>query len=211
MTIAEIIAKRGISRILHFTTNNGLLGTLASHRVLSRRRLPREKYLEHVYTPNCQVRFDPGWIDYVNLSIQRINSVFFDICANKWHAGGDVWWCVLSFDPVILTHKDVWFATTNNRYTGVAREKSAAGLEALYAPRIVQYTGSTVARRRGQDSAEPTCRQAEVLYPGSLSIEYLRNVFLPTEEHADLLAGQMCALNFDEDVISYTVDRSIFS
>ena len=45
MTINEIISQRNISEILHFTTNEGLLGILYSRSIKSRQRLPKEKML----------------------------------------------------------------------------------------------------------------------------------------------------------------------
>lgn len=206
-SIDEIIKARKIEHILHFTTTSGLLGILATWSVKSRHRLPKEKYLEHVYKPNCQIRRDGAWIDYVNLSIQAINSQFFDICANKWHK--DKEWCVLSFDPVILTHKGVVFATTNNMYSGVKRATGADGLNALYAPKIERWAGTFVVRTSSHAPSQPTDNQAEALYPCELSLDYLNNVFLSTDEQTDILAGQIAVLNLAVN-INYEVYQAIF-
>lgn len=211
MTIESIVQKRGITRILHFTTNKGLLGILASGAAKSRARLPREQYLEYVYKPNCSIRKNVDWLDYVNLSIQRINSYFFEICAKKWHSGDDIWWYILSFSPAIITHPGVWFATTNNMYSGVRRDIGPAGLEALYGPTILWYESRCVYRDKSKKPAEPTCAQAEVLYPGELSIEYLTTVYAAEEEHYDLVYGQMSALGIDTNKVPILIDRSIFS
>jgi hypothetical protein len=194
MTIAEIIDERGITQVLHFTTTKGLLGILACGSVKSRQRLPEDKYLECVYEPNCHIRFDGYWLDYVNLSIEAINKKFFSICSTRWHA--DSQWCILSFDPNIITHENVYFATTNNRYTGVARKAGADGLLALYALRIRQWEGQSVTRLHGQSPAEPTCTQAEVLYPGELSIEHLQKIIFSEHEQQDNLAGQLAVLGY---------------
>src|SRR6266511_5391085 len=100
--ILQLIERRGITEVLHFTTSKGLLGILYSRLVLPRRRLPRNKLVEHVYMVNAEVRYDPEWTDYVNLSIAQINTRFFDIASRKWHRDKDLWWCILSFSPVIL-------------------------------------------------------------------------------------------------------------
>ena len=47
---------RGISEILHFTTNRGLLGTLVSKKLLSRYRLTDDKLLQHILYPNAAIR-----------------------------------------------------------------------------------------------------------------------------------------------------------
>lgn len=83
MTINDIFRQRHITKILHFTTNEGLLGILYSRSIKSRQRLPKEKTLEYIYKPNAVFRKDKEWLDYVNLSISRINYQFFDVSANR--------------------------------------------------------------------------------------------------------------------------------
>ena len=119
-TITEIVQAREITEILHFTTNRGLTGILAGKSVLSRERLPESQYLEHVYAPNTLLRKDQRYLDYVNLSISRINTEFFGH-STRWHANEDIWWCALAFDPTMLESPGVLFATTNNMYTGCTR------------------------------------------------------------------------------------------
>lgn len=189
MTVDEVISERGITEALHFTTNTGLLGMLASGAILARQQLPEEKYLEHVYRPNASVRKDPDWLDYVNLSISRINSEFFEH-SSRWHRDRDVWWCVVSVDPVILTHDGVVFATTNNMYSGVGRASGATGLEALFAPTVTRWFGNQVTRPKDIPTHFTTCHQAEVLYPGSVPSQYFRAVYVATGEHADIVGSQ---------------------
>ena len=209
MTVEEIIKNRGITRVLHFTTTSGLLGILATRAVKSRARLRKEEYLEFIYRPNCRVRYDPDWLDYVNLSIQTINAIFFRICANKWHR--DRQWCVLSFVPGILAHEGVVFATTNNSYRGVQRGTGPSGLRALYAASMGQCHRwvSGFERPSGLAPNVPSCPQAEVLYPRELSLDSLDKVFLSTDEQTDLLAGQIAALGCPK--IDYEVDTSVFT
>lgn len=208
MSVEEIIRSKSITRVLHFTTTSGLLGILATWTVKSRARLPKDRYLEFIYKPNCEIRRDLAWLDYVNLSIQGINAIFFDICANRWHS--DKEWCILSFVPDILTHKDVVFATTNNSYAGVKRGTGASGLMALYAARMGQChkRDSSFERPPGLTPNLPTCPQAEVLYPCELSLDFLNKIFLSADEQADVLAGQIAALGCPD--IDYEVDISVF-
>lgn len=214
MTVAQIIADRGIEEVLHFTTNRGLVGILASGAVKSRDRLPKDKYLAHVYSPNCETRKDVDWLDYVNLSITRVNTRLLSISSGRWHVGEDVWWCILAFDPLILTHDDVHFATTNNFYSGVSRAAGPRGLEALFGPRIVQFfsggkASQVVTRVAAMQPDQPTCEQAEVLYPGELSCEYLRRIYVQEEAHADVVAGQ-CAL-FSRSDVAVVIKRGAFN
>jgi hypothetical protein len=76
VTIQDIIQARQITEVVHFTTHRGLLGALHSRAVKSRMRLPAEVDLKYIYTPNAEYRKDKAWLDYVNLSISRINCEF---------------------------------------------------------------------------------------------------------------------------------------
>jgi hypothetical protein len=193
MTVAAVVERREITEVLHFTTNQGLLGMLASGGILSRQRLPEEKYLEHVYRPNAEVRKDGRWIDYVNLSISHINTEFFGH-SKRWHQHEDVWWCVVSLDPVILTHEGVLFATTNNMYSGCRREAGEAGLEKLYAEEVTRWIDlreRNVAERDPElEDSATTCHQAEVLYPGCVPLEYFQRVYVVHGRHADIVGSQ---------------------
>jgi hypothetical protein len=51
-----------------------------------------------IYRPNASARKDERWLDYISLSISRINTEFFEH-SSRWHANRNVWWCALSFDP----------------------------------------------------------------------------------------------------------------
>jgi hypothetical protein len=189
MSLADARTYRGISEVLHFTTNTGLLGMLASGGILSRQRLPEEKYLEHVYRPNAEVRKDPAWLDYVSLSVSRINTEFFEH-SSRWHRDQDVWWCIVALDPVILDHDGVTFTTTNNIYSGVRRGYGADGLEALFADRVTRWYGNVAHRPDDLAPHLTTCHQAEVLYPARVPSEYFRGIYVATGEHADIVETQ---------------------
>ncbi|MER8503908.1 DarT ssDNA thymidine ADP-ribosyltransferase family protein [Mesorhizobium sp. M0204] len=195
MSIHEVIAAREITELLHFTTNRGIVGTLASNALLSRFKLPQDKYLEHVLHVNAAVRpeaaafFDKShnWLDYVNLSISEINARYFAV-SNRWHHDKDVWWGILGFDPQIMTHEGVVFATTNNSYDCCIRQSAVEGLERLFAPTI-DRKGTWKAWRGSRGARLPTCEQAEVLYPAAVSTEFLRRIYVRKEEHQDQASG----------------------
>lgn len=187
-SVAHVVAARSIAEVLHFSTNHGLTGILAEGAVLSRQRLPESKYLEHVYKPNASVRKDRAWLDFVNLSISRINTEFFGH-SSRWHANRDVWWCALSFRPALLSDDGVSFATTNNIYTRCRHGSGAAGLKRLFAPEVERWSGNVVRRAPDMPDAWTTCPQAEVLYPQRLSCSQLRCVYVATGLHADIAAS----------------------
>lgn len=196
MTIEEIIEARKIVEVVHFTTHKGLLGSLHCGAVKSRKRLPAEVDLEYIYQPNANVRKDLPWLDYVNLSISRINREFFNHSC-RWHRAEDLWWCILAFDAAIMGHPGVYFATTNNMYTGVVRGKGVTALENLFAPRVIRWGGNIVVRNDELPESFTTCEQAEVLYPAELSVKYLRRIYVTRDEDADEVHAQLALVGFE--------------
>ena len=79
MSVKDIISRRSIESVLHFTTSDGFLGMISGDKkqVLPRARLSDEKHLEFIATPNAPVRTDTEWLDHVNLSISKINPYYF--------------------------------------------------------------------------------------------------------------------------------------
>lgn len=185
--VLHLVDRRRITEVLHFTTNKGLTGVLATGAVSSRDRLDVDSYLAHIYTPNCRDRLkDAAWTDYVNLSISRVNQHMLGY-SESWHATRDIWWSVLSFDPVLLAHPGVHFTTTNNTYSGcVQRGQGAADLEALFAPSVEWgWRGSRKHRFNGIPKSWTTDPQAEVLYPGQVPLGLLRAIYVREEDRLD--------------------------
>lgn len=195
MSIEDIVSTRQINEILHFTTNRGLVGILAAKALKARSLLTEDKYLEHIYLNNCPDRSkDVAWHGYVNLSLTTVNWRLFGISMHKWHRQPEVYWCVMSFDPIILTHEGTYFTTTNNMYSGVLRAKGSHGLERLFAKTIVRWPGSTVTRDADEKTNQPTCHQAEVLYPNEIPIEYLRTIYVEDGAHLDSVGSELDTL-----------------
>lgn len=188
------IENRQITELLHFTTNRGLLGILATRTLKCRDLLEEDKYLEFIFHANAHIRRDTAWTGHVNFSISRVNPSFFSI-AQRWHALENVWWYVLSFDPIVMTHRNVTFATTNNIWSGVLRGRGLAGFEALFAPVVQRYAGHGSARRRPDHPDNwATCEEAEVLYPASISTDYLRIIYCATPEQLHTAEAQLNTL-----------------
>lgn len=195
MTIEAQIDSRGIEEVLHFTTNRGLVGALATGALLSRRQLPREQYLLHILHSNALTRpeerpyFDKerDWLDYINLSLSEINTSYFRF-SGGWPHNQGLWWAILSFDSTIMTHADVYFATTNNAYPYCSRQMGASGFQALFSPTIKRKDGWT-AIRGARPAHLPTCEQAEVLYPSRLSLDFLKRIYVRTGEDEDRVRG----------------------
>lgn len=195
-TIAEFVAEQGIKEVVHFTTNNGLLGVLASGELLSRDHLNEDQHLGSVKLLNCEIRRDPSWTDYISMSISTVNNSMLGT-SKGWHDTPAVWWAVLSFDPSILEHEGVVFTTTNNVYEPtVKRGTGVAGLKAMFAPTVKWgYFDTSISRRQGHPTDQPTHHQAEVLYPGRLPLEFLRAVYVPKPEHMDEIEAWLGAFS----------------
>lgn len=181
-SVSGLARQRGVTEVVHFTTDLGLLGILTVGCVLSRKRLSEENWLRHILTVNAERRWDYNWLDYVNLSVSNINRNFFGISVN-WHCRElGRWWCILSFLPEILDHKDVWFSTTNNGYPATQRAQGVEGFEALFADQVAGRYG-TMTDRMDRPSYLPTDPQAEILYPEKLSLNFLQHVYVLEDDH----------------------------
>jgi len=89
--------------------------------------------------------------------------------------------------------------------------KNHIGLKNMFSPVVATCTRSSVIQiQRPHDLPQkyPTCTQAEVLYPGSLSTEYLKRVYVLKQDFEYAICGQCAALNLPP--IEVSVNNSIF-
>ena len=181
--------RRGISRVVHFTTIRGCgwhsgckggqeQGTGEARRI-PRARLPSK----------CAIRKDPDWLDYVNLSIERINDWMFQKSV-RWHVAGNNPWVLLSFSTKILAYPGVVFTTTNNIYPACKRSEGLTGFCRIFAETIEGRYGQQH-DRTNKPAAWPTDRQAEVLYPGELCLSHLLRIDVQQEQSLDTLNGAL--------------------
>jgi len=172
--VDSYIATKRISEVVHFTTNKGLLGMSFTQRLLPRSALDEEQLLEFILQRNAETRRDPNWFGYVNLSINQINRRYFAASA-IWHP--KLWWAILAFDPSVLEQTGVYFVNTNNGWrSGVSRRAGLLGLKMLFEEDVSH--GGKWHDHRARFDLEPTCPQAEVLYPGAIPLSNLRRVYV---------------------------------
>src|SRR5437762_7449328 len=103
LAVRDVVESRGIIEVLHFTTNLGLLGILATRALKARELLDADDYLEFIFKANAPRVRDRQYLRYVNLSISRVSAGFFGWSRAR-HRIDDVYWCILSFSPEILWH-----------------------------------------------------------------------------------------------------------
>lgn len=197
--VLDAARRRGVKSIVHFTTVSGAIGVFASKAVKSRSRLREDQYLEHVYHPNAPFRKDEDWLDYVSLSIARINAWMFEHSA-RWHVADPNPWVLLSFDSDILSHPGVVFATTNNIYPACRRAEGRAGFEQLFAQSVYGRYGTLHERTDDMRADWPTDRQAEVLYPGEVPCSWLRRVDVQVAKTMEPICGALAVLGSDVSV-----------
>ncbi|GAA0560905.1 hypothetical protein GCM10009098_31220 [Rheinheimera aquimaris] len=219
MTVVELSNSKGIYEILHFSTNNGLVGILAKGLLQSRALLPKDEYLENVlhvnakYRPEESLSFDKSedWLNFVNLSVSEINRRFFEF-SESWHKQTEIWWAILSFDTEILGHQGVYFTTTNNTYEYCRRAKGTVGFEAMFdevVERKQNYSGVWKVNRATRLPNLTTCEQAEVLYPSALPVTYLRKVYVKERNHHDAVLGWLRQFDLRRVVVEINPDKFI--
>jgi hypothetical protein len=207
LSVVQRARERGITEILHYTTQKGVQGSVMKWATLPTQRLANEEELAFIYQ-GVWPRRDPKWIDHVSLSISRINASLYDKSRVRYP---DFWWGILSFTPEILDHEGVWFATTNNVYDEVCeRGQGTDGFDALFKASVPWgYYGAVIHRPAARPDNWTTDRQAEVLYPGELSLDFLRQIYVPGTQHRALVHA-WCEV-FGRPEIDVEVDAAIFS
>ncbi|MFJ2770075.1 DarT ssDNA thymidine ADP-ribosyltransferase family protein [Streptomyces sp. NPDC087300] len=206
--IGTLIHDRKIVELVHFTTNRGLLGILVEQLCKARALLDQDKYLESIYHANTRLRWeDARYQRCVNLSISEPNHRFLRKSSDDWWANEDLFWAVLSFDPVIMTHPGVLFAPSNMAYQGIVPVEGARAAEALFASSVPYGFGKTMQRRQKQPH-QPTNPQAEVLYPEAVPTRYLQRIYVVTEDDAAKANAIVSASAHDE--VDIIVDPASF-
>jgi len=206
VTPAEFARTRGVTEILHYTSERGAMGTLMKKELLSRERVESDPDIAFIFEGVWE-RKDPDWIDYISLSLSRVN---LDLFRRSRQHFPDYWWAILSFDVEILDHDGVWFTTTNNVYPVCERGQGEAGLEAMFAPKIPWgWQGSVKTRDPDMREAWTTCDRAEVLYPARIPLEHLQRIYVPGAQHRRLVKAW--ADVYDVDRISVEVAPSAFA
>ncbi len=56
MSISEIVKARGITEVIHFTTNHGMLGILVTNALLPNSKLKEEDTLAFIFKQNSETR-----------------------------------------------------------------------------------------------------------------------------------------------------------
>ncbi|AZP43924.1 DUF4433 domain-containing protein [Rahnella aquatilis] len=195
------VKAKGIKEILHFTTNQGLLGVLRTGAVLPNSQLKEEDTLAFIFQQNSLKRRerDSKWLGFVNLSITKLNFEFFEH-SRSVHQNSDIYWAILSFSPDILIDSGVYFTTTNNIYPSCLRGEGIEAFERMFCDPIEGKFQKKIYRGPFHLSSWTTCEQAEILYPGRLALKHLIKVYVENFEDKSSIMAQLAALGLVLDV-----------
>jgi hypothetical protein len=78
----------------------------------------------------------------------------------------------------------------------------------LFAERIVRWRNNVVTRDPASPLNYVTCEQAEVLYPGEVPVDFLKKIYLVSDEIADEVHGLVSVLGYKD--IEIVVKPEVF-
>jgi hypothetical protein len=184
MSVSDCARDRGISEIVHYTSERGVMGTIMKKALLSRQGVEEDDEVDFIFEGIWE-RKDPDWVNHISLSVSRVNLDLFHRSRENFP---DYWWAIFSFGPEILDDSDVWFTTTNNVYEPCRRGQGVEGFQSIFEEPIPWgHHGSKKWRSAGMPDAWPTDRAAEVLYPASIGLEHLQKIYVPGKQHRRLV------------------------
>jgi hypothetical protein len=186
-------ARRGVRQLVHYTTQKGIHGTIASGALLSRAQLDQEEYLALIREP-VWPRRDAPWIDHISLSVTSINDLLFGQSRAHFQ---HLWWAVIAVSPAVLDDDGVFFTTTNNIFPSVKRGQGADGFEAMFADEVIGRHG-VVSTRGGLPDTQPTDRAAEVLYPQRIETDHVEAIYVMEPDHKHTILGWCAALDHQD-------------
>lgn len=201
MSINKEADRKGVKEILHFTTNHGLLGILAQDALLPNSMLKKEDSLAFIFKQNSEWRREKNqnWLGYVNLSVSKLNKEFFSYSEYQ-HRESDIFWVILSFTTELLDDSGVYFTTTNNIYPSCLRGLGLESFNLMFAAQIVGKFQKQLSRSFEHLPFWTTCEQAEVLYPGILSLKYLKKIYVRDKTTKHSVSAQLGALGKSYEV-----------
>jgi len=212
------VARRGITRIVHFTPTINLISIYEQGALLSREQLKRlaikypDLHLADYVEINDRLRLD-NLNDYINLSIQAPNYRLFRKFRNSCQNWCDSW-CVIALNTECIWYADTMFSIGNaaasysKRYGINGRFKTFC---ALFQDKVVSgnINNQRILTRTNLAACYPTDPQAEVLVKGRIPIDCITEVFFETQEEASRLRAAISLL-VTTPLPPFTVDSDVF-
>lgn len=206
--ISDDVARRGISRLCHFTPSRGL-GYILSGGVgiLPSRMLREEERL--FYNPTDLARLD-GHTDHICCSIEYPNAWYLDIARGKEKLFLD--WVVIFIHPAVLAAKSTLFCPRNAAAnSGVGIAGGYAAYSSLFAPSVRGSGNRTYSRTFFRPDAVPTDEQAEVLIEGMIPIKDVLAIGVASQEQAQMELVRLRLLGIDVSNLKFVICPQLFN
>jgi hypothetical protein len=207
MSVAAAALGRGITEVLHYTSEKGVMGSIIVDALLPRAQVETNEEVAFIYEGVWDRSRDMDWIGHTSMSVTKVNTDLFR--RSRWNHP-QWWWAIMSFPVDILDDPDVVFTTTNNAYTETCQRSSGLdGFTAMFAEAVPWGYFDTVARRGpGFPLALPTHNAAEILYPDALPLSQLSALYLPDPTNLSLIRT-WCEI-YGRDPLNIVVRPNLF-
>ena len=203
----DVIEKRGIECLIHFTTTSNLSSILENRELMSRKILESNDLAFDIIDPN---RYD-DIKQYINLSLSGPNTEMFKAKRRDYK---DRNWCVLKIDPKHIYDRETRFSYHNAAHTVKLQDGISGDLsqfKKLFKQKLDitnSYGTLNVVTRDTQLLPKyPTCVQAEILVKDSIPLESILEVCFESKEKMEEAKAAM----HSHDTRLFKVDKEIFS
>ena len=178
--IREVLAKRRIKRLYHFTRIENLQSIL-THGILPETELSQKKMSHFSNDPR---RYD-GKKNCISLSVEYPNS---DNLHKFMKEKIGAKWVVLAVDPEVILYHNCYFAEHNAASSSISsfldHNVSPKAFENMFADEIIvgfSHGKRIINRRVGTPSYWPTSLQAEIMLEGRIAPEYITAIYFQDE------------------------------
>lgn len=180
----EIISRRNITRLCHFTKSSNLPyilgeGITEENGIISHQKVRQVNYLKVL----DESRYD-GYSDYVCCSVQKINRKLLVYRKNHDELTYFPDWVVIYVDPGIISDTSLFCPV--NAATGKGRyvSRGSEAFENLFADEL-KIKDRVIYRKKGLADNIPTDIQAEVLIKDRIPKESIQAISFPTRSLAN--------------------------
>jgi ssDNA thymidine ADP-ribosyltransferase, DarT len=212
------VTRRGINRLVHFTTANNLFSIFEQGFLLSRIQLKKlsferpDLYIDDYVICNDGLRLDQ-LEDHINISIEHPNNWLFQKFREKNKSIIDTW-CIISLVPECLYLSDTLFSV-GNAASAYSKRYGVGGSfehflslfqEDLHAGNV---HGARKLSRRNRKACHPTDDQAEVLIKGKVPVSMIREVCFESDDELRSSRGAISLLGAS-NLPPFVVNQSLF-
>jgi ssDNA thymidine ADP-ribosyltransferase DarT-like protein len=205
ISVADAIARVGLTRLAHFTPSKNLPHILGDGLIRSSKDLAENA--PDYFDPTDRERFD-NHPDRLCCSLEYPNGYYLAVAQNKPQFTNYPHWVCLLLDARLLTRPGTLFSPCNAARAGGAY--LAEGGDALFGcyadPSVPGGWPRGPQHRRGA----PTDLQAEALVPGPIDLSHLHAIVVPSEGDAKNESGRLEKLRIEAASLTWVVAPMFF-